>query len=123
MDFRRSFLCFLAIETLTRLLFLSTGDKSCVSDVSTAVKNASGPIMISSAPSANIVAAEAQFAGTSRVNFSHEFRKIFTILSAAMPFPPSDEMQKYRCFTRSFRAKSSYIATASLLQMFPPEPL
>ena len=44
---------------------MSHGDSSWRIDVSTAVKNASGPIRISSAPSAIMVAADAHSSGTS----------------------------------------------------------
>jgi hypothetical protein len=52
--------------TLTSSLSMSFGESSCRIEVSTAVRNASGPIRISSAPSAIMVAAEAHSSGTRR---------------------------------------------------------
>jgi hypothetical protein len=46
----------------------SSGERSCSSEVSTAVRYESGPIWMVSAPSASIVAAEAQLSGAITVS-------------------------------------------------------
>ena len=52
-----------SLLTGTSWFVWSTGERSCSSDVSTAVRYDSGPIWIVSAPRASMVAADAQLSG------------------------------------------------------------
>jgi hypothetical protein len=65
-------------------------------EVSTAVKKASGPIWISSAPSAIIVAADAASSGTSAESRGAYCLSRLTMRSAARPEPPALLMNKPR---------------------------
>ncbi len=74
---------------------------------------------ISSAPSANIVAADAQLRGARTTRRSQELRRRWTMRSDAMPLPPSDFTKSVIVFCGPITRSISWSAITSLSHTEP----